>query len=148
MNLLCFEDFVAGQTMPAAEREANPADAALYAKTYGTVAGGVPYTAERPEPLSGLYLAALGMRMIFEAFLDRTESLGAPGIEAVEWPNPAFAGDRLRLAGRVVSARVSQSRPDMGLVGFDFAITRQNGECVMTQTNVIMVRRRLRDDIS
>ena len=145
MELLFFEDFEAGADMPPATLCVSAADAANFEAEFGALAAASPGGPEPSAALSGLHLAALGMRLICDGFIGRTASLGAPGIDTVEWPNPAYPGDRLRLEARVTSTRPSASRPEMGLVGFEFAIRKQDGECVMTQTNVIMVKRRSQD---
>ena len=87
------------------------------------------------------------MRLICDAFLSRTASLGAPGVEVEDWPEPAYVGDRLRLDAAVVSARASKSRPDTGLVGFAFALRNQRDACVLRQNNVILVGRRVGEGV-
>ena len=45
-------------------------------------------------------------------------------------------------AARSLSARVSRSRPAIGVVDFLFEVINQNGETVMTQKNAAFIRRR------
>ena len=51
-------------------------------------------------------------------------------------------GDRLCARRTTLSARVSRSRPKIGLVEFLFEVLNQHGATVMTQKNVAMIGRR------
>lgn len=138
---LYFEDFPIGAPLPEASLTVAAEDAAFFAAAFGPGADR-PGAAEGGPPLSGWHVAALGMRLLFDAVLHRTAGLGGPGIEAVTWPHPVRVGDSLRFTGTVAAARASASRPGMGLV--TLAITLRNGDsaCVMTQENAVMVARR------
>lgn len=65
---------------------------------------------------SGWFTAGLWMRAYVDGVLARATSLGSPGGEDIAWPAPVFAGDELRASMEVVSARLSRSRPGLGLV--------------------------------
>ena len=65
---------------------------------------------------SGWFTAGLWMRLYVDAVLNRATSLGSPGGEDIAWPAPVFAGDELRATMEVLEARVSRSRPTLGLV--------------------------------
>ncbi len=65
---------------------------------------------------SGWFTAGLWMRTYVDGVLARAAALGSPGGEEIAWPAPVFAGDELRASMEVVEARLSRSRPTMGLV--------------------------------
>jgi acyl dehydratase len=65
---------------------------------------------------SGWFTAGLWMRSYVDGVLSRATGLGSPGGEEIAWPAPVFAGDELRSSMEVVEARLSRSRPTMGLV--------------------------------
>ena len=135
---LFFEDFTVGAALPAASLTIAVEEAAFFASAFGPGpdgGGGDP-------PLSGWHVAALGMRLFFDAFLFRTAGLGAPGIDEVTWPHPVRPGDTLRFDGTVAAVRLSASRPSVGLVTFAIRIVNQDASCVMTQDNTVMVARR------
>ncbi len=138
---LFFEDFVVGAALPEAELIVDAADVAFFADRFGSGAS-PPGPETLPQPVSGFHVAALGMRLLFLAFLHRTASLGAPGVDAVSWPYPVRSGDRLRFTARVTAARRSASRPEMGLITVAISLFNQDETCVMTQENAIMVARR------
>src|SRR5919204_4451781 len=67
---------------------------------------------------SGWHLCALTMRLLFDGFIGRTASLGSPGVNEVRWLSPLRPGDDLMLDVDVIEARVSNSRPETGIVTF------------------------------
>ena len=133
--------FVVGIALSEATLTVAAEDAAFFAGAFGpgAVDPGSPVAA---PPLAGWHVAALGMRLLFDAVLHRTAGQGAPGIEGVTWPHPVWPGDRLRFTAGVTAARISASRPEMGLVTVAIALFNQDGACVMTQESVVMVERR------
>lgn len=137
---LYFEDFIVGAALPEASLTVAAEDAAFFAETFGP--GAARPDATEDVPLSGWHVAALGMRLLFDAFLGRTAGLGGPGVERVTWPHPVRVGDRLRFTATVSGARGSASRPEMGIVTLAIAIFDQDSACVMTQENAVMVARR------
>lgn len=138
---LYFEDFPPGTTLPEASLTVAAEDAAAFAAAFGPGAADPGAPGDVP-PLAGWHVAALGMRLLFDAVLYRTAALGAPGIDEVTWPHPVRPGDVLRFTGTVAAARVSASRPEMGLVTVAIALLNQHSIRVMTQDNAVMVARR------
>lgn len=57
-------------------------------------------------------------------------TVGNLGLEQVEFPNPVFIGDTLRVSTRIVDSRPSQSKPDRGIVWFQHTALNQRGEIV------------------
>ena len=149
-EILHFEDFHAGQlfalgthTITAEEiidfaREFDPQPQHLSPETAGeSMLGGLA--------ASGWHLCALAMRMLVDGLFNRSTSLGAPGVEEVQWRRPVKAGDVLRCDGEVLETRDS-SRPERGFVRFRFSMWRakESGEDerVMMFTCSVMFGRR------
>ena len=65
---------------------------------------------------SGWHTAGLMMRLYADQYLSKVASLGGPGVDELRWLAPVRPGDVLRLRTEVLEARVSQSKPDRGLV--------------------------------
>ncbi|MEJ8281520.1 MaoC/PaaZ C-terminal domain-containing protein [Pseudonocardia spirodelae] len=78
---------------------------------------------------SGWFTAGLWMRAYVDTLLSRADSLGSPGGDEISWPAPVFAGDELHARMEVLAARVSRSRPSMGLVTLLGTLER-DGTCV------------------
>ena len=147
MDLLYFEDFPVGEIFEYGDRLVTADEIVEFARQFdpqpfhlddaaarGTQAGGLI--------ASGWQTASVLMRMSCDAFVLRTASQGAPGMEELNWVRPVRPGDRLRARRTTLSTRLSRSRPEIGLVGFQFEVFNQDGETVMTQKNVMMIRRR------
>ena len=53
--------------------------------------------------------------------------MGSPGIEEVRWMKPVRHGDTLVMRGEVLSARISKSRPEMGIVDIQWTLSNDLG---------------------
>ena len=144
---LYWEDFPVGQTRPygpmTVSREAildfarqwDPQpfhldDAAAAASLFGRLAA------------SGWHTAAMTMRMLCDAYLLEAASLGSPGIDQLRWHQPVHAGDVLHGELTVLSARASQSRPEMGLLQSRWQTWNQDRQLVLSMEGWSMFRRR------
>ncbi|HUJ85981.1 MAG TPA: MaoC family dehydratase [Burkholderiales bacterium] len=81
---------------------------------------------------SGWHTCAVAMRLLCDNYINRSASLGSPGIENVRWLEPVHAGDTISYRRVVLEARPSSSRRDMGLVKSRTEAVNQRGEMVMT----------------
>jgi acyl dehydratase len=79
-----------------------------------------------------------------ESHVNRTKSLGSPGLENIRWLKPVRAGDTIRYSRAVLESRASASRPDVGLVKSRWEAMNQDGELVMTMEGWGMFGRRPR----
>jgi len=91
---------------------------------------------------SGWYACCILMRMCADSFVLDSSSMGAPGVDEVKWLKPIRPDEQLRLRATVIDTRISNSRPDMGFVRFDFELFNGAGERVMTLTTSLMLGRR------
>jgi acyl dehydratase len=80
------------------------------------------------------------MRMLFEAYIDGSTSEGSPGVDLMEWKRPVLAGDTLGGYCEVLEARISRSRPDIGIVRLRAEVTNQRGETVAVCEYINMLR--------
>lgn len=91
---------------------------------------------------SGWHSCGLLMRLVADGFINASSSMGAPGIEELQWLRPVRPGDRLRARYTVLETKVSRSRPEMGLVRLRYELVNQKDEVVLTQLNWAMLGRR------
>lgn len=91
---------------------------------------------------SGWHTCAIGMRLMCERYLNKSASLGSPGLENVRWLKPVRPGDTIAFRRIVLESRASTSRPDMGLVRNRWEATNQNGEMVLSMEGWSMLGRR------
>jgi acyl dehydratase len=91
---------------------------------------------------SGWHTCGLAMRMMCDAYLLETASLGSPGLENIRWLKPVRPGDTLRVRSVVLEARPMGSKPDVGLFRTRWEMLNQDGDEVMQMEGWNMVRRR------
>ncbi|MCG5078845.1 MaoC family dehydratase [Paraburkholderia tagetis] len=81
---------------------------------------------------SGWHTCSVMMGMLVRNFLEGSTSMGSPGIDEIRWIKPVRVGDTLTMTNFVVSKRVSQSKPDRGIVETRWEGRNQHGETVVT----------------
>ena len=101
-------------------------------------------TEHRGMIASGVLTIAIKQRMIMS--IERnTAIIGAVRLDDLNFLLPVRPGDELSLRQECVSKRESRSRPDRGLVAWQFDVTNQDGALVMTSRDHVMTRRRPAD---
>jgi acyl dehydratase len=90
---------------------------------------------------SGWYTAALSMRLLVDGELTIAGGLIGLGNE-MTWPRPTYPGDTLRVETEVLSIRVSESKPDRGIVTARNTTSNQHGEPVQVMVVKMLVPRR------
>jgi len=83
---------------------------------------------------SGFHSASVWMRLYWDGFLHRAASLGSPGLDDLAWLAPVRPGDQLTASMDVLSARLSGSRPNRGLVQIRGQLTDQAGVVKLRMT--------------
>ena len=91
---------------------------------------------------SGWHTASLAMRMMCDAYLLKSASLGSPGLDSLKWLQPVRPGDTLRVRMTVLETRPLQSKPGVGLVRSRHEVLNQQGQTVMQMEGFGMFRRR------
>ena len=147
MDRLYFEDFPVGEVVEFGDRGVTAEEIVEFAREFDpqpfhldeaaareTVAGGLI--------ASGWHSAALMMRINCDAFLLHAAAQGSPGIESIDWLKPVRPGDRLSVRRTTIGARISRSRPDVGVFEMRFELLNQNREVAMRQQGPLFIRRR------
>jgi len=80
---------------------------------------------------SGWHTCAITMRMMCDAYILGTNSLGSPGMDYCNWCHPVRPGDILTGKSVVQNKRISKSRPDVGIVEIKHQIFNQLDILVM-----------------
>ena len=91
---------------------------------------------------SGWHSCALMMRMMADGFLLDSASMGAPGVEDVNWLKPLRPGTQVRLRVSVLETRASNSRPGMGLTRIRYDLIDEADEVITSMTSTMMLGRR------
>ncbi len=91
---------------------------------------------------SGWHSCCLLMRMITDGFLLDSNSMGSPGIDEVRWLKPLRPGTQIRVRATVLDTRVSNSRPEMGFVKFQYEVLDEQDAVLTTLASSMMMARR------
>ncbi len=130
---LCFEDFPVGRVFRAGPRVVTKDEIVAFAQEFDPQPFHLDEEAAKDSLLGGLaasgwHTCCLVMRMMCDAYVLRSSSMGAPGVDEVRWLKPLRPGDALSMEARVTAARLSSSRPGLGVVSFEWDITTQDGK--------------------
>jgi acyl dehydratase len=118
---LAFEDLTPGRVFDLGTTLVDREEMLAFARRFDPQPFHVDETAAATSLFGGLaasgwFTAGLWMRLYVDEVLNRATSLGSPGGEDIAWPAPVFAGDELRASMEILEARLSRSRPTLGLV--------------------------------
>jgi acyl dehydratase len=144
---LYFEDFKVGFEFETNERELTEEAIIAFAKVWDPQPFHIDHTAAAQTPYGGII--ASGWHTLLTGFILTLElgvfnacSLGSPGMDEVRWIRPVRPGDRLRLRGRVLTARASKSKPDRGFLEVFYETLDHHGHVVSSHkaTHICKVR--------
>jgi acyl dehydratase len=142
--MLYFEDFQVGQSRSAGVHELGEQDIIAFARQWDPQPWHVDPQAAARTPMGGLTASSCHTYSIAALLLSRMEP--AAGIASlkheIELPNPARPGDRLTLTMTCAEKRVSESKPDRGLITFDGVLANQHGTTVLRLRSLMMVKTR------
>jgi acyl dehydratase len=144
---LNFEDFPPGHLGSYGPRHVTREEVLAFAAEFDPQPMHLDEEAAKRSMLKGLsgsgwHLCSIMMRMMFDAYIGRTASLGSPGVSEVKWLAPLRPGDDLTLDVDVVEARVSRSHPENGIVTFKGSVRNAAGQVLAEMTSPIIVKRR------
>lgn len=91
---------------------------------------------------SGWHTGAMVMRMMCDAYLLESASMGSPGLDNLKWLKPVRPGDRITAYRTTLESRASKSRAEMGIVKFFWEVVNQNEEVVMSMEGYGLFGRR------
>ncbi len=144
----CYEDFSVGEVVEAGPVVVTAEEIAAFATQFD------------PQPMhldagraqsgvvdglfaSGLHTVCLNMRLLVDAFLRDTRSMGSPGVDEIRYLAPVRAGDSLAMRLEVTGLRPSAGRPDLGFLKFTSEMRDgASGKPVMRMTGTLMFARR------
>ncbi|MBN1210113.1 MAG: MaoC family dehydratase [Myxococcaceae bacterium] len=91
---------------------------------------------------SGWHTASICHRLLVEGVINKSHSLGSPGLDELRWLLPVRPGDALHVRVEVHSTTPSRSKPDRGAIKFRLEVRNQRGETVMTELATSLFVRR------
>ena len=132
-----YEDFRVGETIDLGSVQVKEPEMLAFAREYDPQPMHVDPKAATSTLYGGLiasgwHTGALFMRMLVRHLIAGTSSMGSPGMEELRWPAPVRPGDTLTGKIEVLDTRVSNSRPNMGIVRWRGELRNQRGQVVMS----------------
>ncbi len=142
-DLLTYADFTVGRVFELGTVTVDEPEMLEFSRRYDPQRFHLDPVAAKESLLGGLcasgwFTSALWMRLWVDGVVGRAAAEGSPGISDLRWPAPVFPGDLLTARAEVTSARLSKSRPTLGLVGIRGTMTRDD-TTVMSADSMVMI---------
>ena len=91
---------------------------------------------------SGWHTVSLLMRLMVDALINDTISLGSPGVDEVRWLKPVRPNDTLHARLTIVETAPSKRRAELGILTSKSEVFNQSGDLVLTLKGVHFFGRR------
>ena len=136
-----FEDYRPGETYEYGVVEVTEEQILQFARAFDPQLMHLDPVAAEQGPFHGLiasgwHTGSIAMRLFVDHYVSRVASLASPGMEELRWPRPVRPGDQLVLQVHVESARLSESRPDRGVVTSRLSLRKTEGVETMSLTTI------------
>lgn len=134
---ISYEDLVVGSTTEIGRHTFEADDIKAFAERYDLQPFHLDEAAAEASPFGGLvasgwHTCSVFMGMLVRNLLPGSTSMGSPGIDEIRWLKPVRAGDTITMSQKVVDKRVSESKPDRGIVSTEWIGVNERGETVIT----------------
>jgi len=141
-----WEDFQPGTVLRTGSYEVTKEEILEFARRYDPQRFHVDEEAAKQTMFGGLIASgwmtgSISMRLMCDAYLLDSASLGSPGMESLKWLKPVRPGDVLTVRVTVLEARPMGSKPDVGLALSRMETLNQREEVVMQMEAWGMYRR-------
>jgi acyl dehydratase len=142
-----WEDFQPGTVLRTGSYEVTKEEIIEFARRFDPQRFHVDEEAAKQTMFGGLIASgwmtgSISMRLMCDAYLLDSASLGSPGMESLKWLKPVRPGDVLTVRVTVLEARPMNSKPDVGLALSRMETLNQREEVVMQMEAWGMYRRR------
>ncbi|HEX7658202.1 MAG TPA: MaoC family dehydratase [Pseudonocardiaceae bacterium] len=142
-----FEDYAPGSVFDGGTLTLSADEIIDFARKYDPQAFHIDPVAAENGPFGGLvasgwHTVSATMRVLVENYLSGASSLGSPGVDDIRWLRPVRPGDVLRVRATVLDSKVSNSKPDRGVVRTKVEALNEADEPVFHMTVLGLVRRR------
>jgi acyl dehydratase len=89
---------------------------------------------------SGWHTSSILTRLLCDALFMKLDILGSSSIEEMKWLKPVYVGDVLSGDVTITGLRLSDSKPDRGIVTFDAKLSDAAGEAKIFMRSMVFVR--------
>ncbi len=131
-----FNSFEAGQVIQLGRYQLSAEEIIEFASRYDPQPMHTNPVAAADSPMgeliaSGWHTCAIAMRLMCDAFITDSSSVAAPGVDHVRWLAPVRPGDVLSGQCIIQDTRLSQSKPDRGIISAEVHLQRQDAVQVL-----------------
>jgi len=145
-DLLHFEDFTPGRKFFGGPYRVSKDEIFAFARAFDPQPHHLDEEAAKRSMLGGLsasgwHVSAIAMRLFADSVILKTANNGGTGAEDGRWMKPVRPGDVLMLESEVLSARASNSKPEIGFVKFAWRLFNQRGQVAEFTITTIPSRR-------
>ncbi|MCB1303594.1 MAG: MaoC family dehydratase [Leptospiraceae bacterium] len=133
--MLYFEDMKPGQSIEVGSYQVTEEEILEFARKYDPQPFHIDPQAASESMFGGIiasgwHTASICMRLYVDAVLNRSASMGSPGLDNLRWKRPVRPGDTLSGRFRITECR--PFRPGIGLVKGMAELKNQEGKLVMS----------------
>ena len=146
MSLRYFEDFAIGDLCESPSYVVSKQEVMQFAGEWDPQPFHIDEEFARQTMFGGVIACSAHIFAIFcklsNQIEPRSAALAGLGFDEVRIPRPLRAGDTVRLTGRCIEARRSNTKPGCGIVASQVELTNQNGEIVFSTISRFMIQTR------
>lgn len=141
------EDFHQGQHFDLGSFSLTEAEIIAFATEFDPQPFHIDPVAARESAFGGLIASGWHscckmMRLLVDSVLVNSSSMGSPGVESLRWLRPVRANETISAVMVVTDVRVSASKPDRGIVHFEWNAHNDSGEHVAELKTLCIFGRR------
>ncbi len=145
--MITFDDLSVGQRFPFAGRTLSQDEIIAFAKDFDPQSFHIDTENAKHSPFGGIiasgwHTCAIMMRMLCDAWVSNSTSVGSPGIDELKWAHPVRPGDTLSGYAEVLALKPSKSKPDRGIVQVLLLLKNQHDQTVLEmKAHIIFLKR-------
>lgn len=141
------EDYSVGEVTRWGEVTVTAEDVVAYARQFDPQPFHLDHEAAQKTLFGGLaasgwHTAGLTMRLLTSMPERPANGFIGLGVEDLRWPTPTRPGDCLRIENEILEVRISQSKPETGILSVRTTTLNQDGKPVQIMTSKLLVARR------
>jgi acyl dehydratase len=142
-----FEDFEPGSVLDCGTRLVTKEEIIAFAREFDPQPFHIDEAAAAKSHFggviaSGWHSGSICMRLVVDAVLSDSASMGSPGVEKLRWLKPLRAGTTVRAKVRVLDKKPSESRRDRGRMTVAFELYEDGGDLLMDLVATVIMGRR------
>lgn len=143
-TLLSYSDFPLGRAFKLGPRLITQQEMIDFAAKYDPQPFHIDPSSKEAQDVGGLiasgwHTCAIVMRLMCDSYLLNSASQGSGGLDEVRWLKPVRPGDVLSGTATVADRRRSSSRPNLGILTFEYAMHNQHGDDVISIKGMGMI---------